>query len=64
MQDFTGLPHKALEGLGRRGAVLADVLVSETSPGVVVSGFYGSYPGEADEEASFRMEVTDKHLNA
>ena len=52
------------EGLGRHGSVLAGVLVSDTRPGGVVSGFYGSYPGEADEEASFRMEVTDKHLNA
>ena len=51
------------EGLGRHGSVLAGVLVSDTRPGGVVSGFYGSYPGGADREASGSMEVMDERLN-
>ena len=41
-----------MEGLGGRGAVLSGVLVSETSPRVVVVVFDGGYPGGADGEAS------------
>ena len=48
---LTGLFHVAAEGLGRNGAVLAGVMVSETSLVGVVSGFDGGYPGGAYREA-------------
>ena len=62
----TALPvllHVATEGLGRRGAVLAGVLVSDTSPGGLVASFYGRYPGGADGESSGGMELTYKRLD-
>ena len=58
------LLHVATDGVVRRGAVLAGVLVSETRPGEVVSDFDRSYPGGADGESSGGVEVTYERLNA
>ena len=41
LQALPGLLCVATEGLVRCGAILAGVMVSETRPGEVVSGFYG-----------------------
>ena len=38
-QALPGLLHVATEGLGRCGAVLDVVMVSETRPGVLFAGF-------------------------